>query len=171
MVDLDALRERMHDHDTINHRAVVILTAREVYDLLADIEALMEAKAQVNERITEVDAALGCEDAHPIEELPARDAPMTLAHVDRFTQTDGGKMLLLAAWLDERDDAEGFEGPRDVQADLRRWCDLIETTQKREARADNIEAAARHVVATPAYETKRAILARLALGRALDGEG
>ena len=48
MVDLDALRERMHDHDVINDTAVVILTAREVYDLLADIEALVGAKARAD---------------------------------------------------------------------------------------------------------------------------
>lgn len=43
----------------------------------------------------------------------------------RFTAEDGGKMLVLADWLDRLDDKKNYTGPREVQADLRRWADLI----------------------------------------------
>jgi len=40
--------------------------------------------------------------------------------------SDSLKLRILATWFDKRDDERGWEGSREVQADLRRIADGIE---------------------------------------------
>jgi hypothetical protein len=47
------------------------------------------------------------------------DPMQGLTQYGDYQESDAAKLLLLASWLDDYDDARGFVGPREVQTDLR----------------------------------------------------